>query len=263
MIRVRGNEIRTYFNKVILTTNDGVQTIYTDTPSIYQDMVGKFHHVHKCEVSSVDLTEEQQKRLKALQSLTGRLEEKSELLAQHFVEDGYLSPFDDCDGGVCQLQPMLELLSEFGNDSKTLLINKYKEKLAALRYDKECAGCVFNGMMAYTDKQAQASINATYSMFQMGAMQNTKFKFMDGWQVLNMDQMKMLAITVAQHVQICFNAEEEVANKLAIKSLKELASYVDNPYESNREGKEDSGNLSVEYEAEVARLKSVASGIQG
>lgn len=234
MIKVSSTEIRPYFCKVTLTTTSGDQEIYTDTPSQYEIMVNNFNHILNCKTEGVQLSDEETKRLTALQTLVGQLEEKSEPAACNFVKYGYISPFDDCDGGVCTMQPMLKLLETWEYESKQALISKYKEILASTRYDLECGGVEFNGMTAYSDKQSQASISSTVQLFQVGGLESTKFKFMDGWQILTFDQMKLLALTVASHVQICFNAEELTSTKLNTMSLKELASFKENPFESKQ-----------------------------
>ena len=249
MIRVTNKEIRTYFSKVTLSTTSGEEIIYTDTPSTYEAMVDKFKHIHACKIEPVELSEEQQARLTALQSLVGELEEKSEPQAANFVKDGYISPWDNCDGGVCQIQPMLKLLPKWEGVCRESLLSKYKEMLASVRYDRECGGTKFNGMTAFTDKQAQASIASTITMFQVGGMKSTKFKFMDGWQELDFASLAQLGVTVATHVQICFNVEEELVNKLSTLPFKELAKFKNNPYE-NRE-QEDAQDLIELYNTTV------------
>lgn len=253
MIRVRSNEIRPYFSKVTLSTTDGEQVIYTDTPSTYEAMVDKFKHITAAKVEPVTLTENQQARLESLRTLVGELEEKSEREASIFVEDGYLSPWDNCDGGVCQVQPLLKLLPKWEGVAREALLGKYKEQLAAVRYDRECGGVKFNGMTAFTDKQAQASITSTMVMFQTGVIKTTKFKFVDGWQELDTNSLTQLGITVATHVQICFNVEEDLVNKLSQLPFKELAKYKNNPYETREQ--EGAGDIVVDYNATVDNLE--------
>lgn len=258
MVRIRENEIRLFYNKVTLNTTSGDEVIYTDTPSMYQEMVEKFKHILSCTVEPVTLTDEQNKRLEALKNLTGRIEEKSELVATNFVVYGYIDPCGscgDCEKSNDECNPLKPLLGTWGEGSKAELLRVYREKLAAIRYDVECSGCEFNGMIAFTDKQAQASINTTLSLFDKGIMKQTKFKFVDGWQIMNAVSMTKLAIDVVKHVQTSFNAEENISSRLASKSLKELAHYVDNPY--NTATKADAGDLTKEFKEEVSRLKSV------
>lgn len=259
MIRVRNNEIRTYFNKITLTTTSGEEVHYTDTPSTYESMVDKFKHIISCKSELVVLTEEQEARLTSLKTLTGELEEKSEREASDFVADGYISPWDNCDGGVCNIQPLLKLLPKWEGVCRNALLAKYKEILASVRYDRECGGTKFNGMTAFTDKQAQASISSTITMFQVGGIKSTKFKFVDGWQELDFASLTQLGITVATHVQICFNIEEELNTKLAALPFKELAKYKNNPYETReQEGAQDLleiyNALVDQYEVNMAKV---------
>lgn len=253
MICVRTNEIRPYFTKVTLTTTDGEQIIYTDTPSMYESMVGKFSHILTVKSEPVILTDDQKSRLESLQTLVGILEEKSEREASVFVEEGYLSPWDNCDGGVCAMQPLLKILPKWEEVCRAVLLSKYKDLLASTRYDKECGGVKFNGMTAFTDKQAQASITSTIIMFQLGGLTSTKFKFVDGWQVVDKNALVQLGITVATHVQICFNVEEEMYTKLLQLPFKELAAYKNNPFETREQ--EDAIDLVEEYNNTVDALE--------
>lgn len=240
MIRVRNNEIRPYFTKVTLTTTNGEEVHYTDTPSTYEAMVDKFKHITACKSEPVVLTEEQEARLTSLRTLVGELEEKSEREASIFVTDGYISPWDNCDGGACAIQPMLKLLPKWEGVCRETLLAKYKEVLASVRYDRECGGVKFNGMTAFTDKQAQASITSTMTMFQVAGIKTTKFKFIDGWQELDYSSLVQLGVAVATHVQICFEVEEGLVNKLSALPFKELAKFKNNPYETReQEGAQD------------------------
>lgn len=257
MIRVRNNEVRAYFCKVTMTTTDGTQVIYTDTPSEYQEMVGKFPHILKVDMENVVLDEEQQKRLNAVIDIKSALEEKWELQVSNFVKDGYLVPADECKDCGRVKSPLEVLLPKYESVSKNTLVNTYKEKLAEIRYNKEVGGCSFNGMIAFTDKQAQSSISNTVLTFQVTGMESTRFKFVDGWQILTYDQLVLLAKRVAYHVQICFNAEEIIGTRLAMLSNKELCGYSDNPYgvPAEADAKEPK-SLQEEYDAEITKLEA-------
>lgn len=254
MIRVREQAIRPYFNKVTLTTTSGDQIIYTDTPSTYETMVDKFKHITDCKIEAVTLTDDQQTRLNALQALVGELEEKAELEATNFVQYGYVSPIDNCKDGSCAPQPMLKLLAKWDGVSKNALLNVYKEKLAEIRKTREFAGVKFNGMTADTEKQDQNSINNTITVLEKTGVKTVKFKFRDGWQELDLNALILLAAKVATHVQICFEVEENIVNKLQSMSLLELAYLKENPY--NTINKEDAVSLDQLFNSTVDQLES-------
>lgn len=254
MIKISKIEIRPYFCKVILTDTNGDNEIYTDEPSMYQAMVSKFTHVLNCKVENTVLTDKQNERLAALQSLVGELETKSEPEASNFVKYGYISPFDNCNGGVCSPQPMLKLLDTWGNESKQALMTLYKEVLASERYSIECCGVEFNGMKAYSDKQAQSSITSTLQLFSIGGIDSINFKFMDGWQVLTAEQFKLFAVTLSNHIQVCFNAEKVAIEKLNAMTLKELASFKENKFDGSRANKTES--IVTLYKETLSALKA-------
>ena len=233
MIKVTTTEIRPYYTKVLLTTTDGEQTIYTDSPSQYEEMVSKFKHIISCKSEPVTLDADQESRLTAVRGLLGDLTDRDELQVTNFVQYGYITPWEEGDsvqGRV--LEPMLRLLTKWEGVAREALLSKYKDILASVRYDKECGGVKFNGLIAFTDKQAQASITSTITMFQLGGIKTTKFKFVDGWQEVDLNTLVQLGMTVATHVQICFNAEEAIVEKLKAIPYKQLAMFKENPFES-------------------------------
>lgn len=253
MIYVSTTEIRPYYNKVTIETTSGTNIVYTDTPSQYENMVNKFNHIKNVTVELNTLTEDQQQRLNGLQLLKGSISSKHEPQANNFVQYGYISPFGNIDPKQGEVDPFQTILPKYEGVVKESLLSAYKDILASVRYDRECGGIKFNGMEAFTDKQAQASITSTITLLQLSGMKSTKFKFVDGWQELDLNGIIQLGVTVATHVQICFNVEEQLNAKFKLLTLKELASYASNPYESTQEAGED---ITVTYNTLVDQLEA-------
>lgn len=236
MIYVSNTEIRPYYNKVTIETTSGTNIIYTDTPSQYENMVNKFNHINNVTVEINTLTEDQQQRLNGLQVLKGSLNARHEPKAGTFVQYGYISPFGNLDPNQGEVDPFQTILPRYEGVAIESLLSAYKDILASTRYDRECGGIKFNGLTAYTDKQAQASITSTITLLQLSSIKTTKFKFVDGWQELDLNGIIQLGVIIATHVQICFNVEEQIIAKLKLYTLKELASLINNPYEANTSG---------------------------
>jgi hypothetical protein len=80
---------------------------------------------------------------------------------------------------------------------------------ANVRFVKETAGIIVNGVAVATDRGSQALINGAYNFVTINPSATVNFKGSAGFVQLNATQVTAIAVAVATHVQACF-AEEAV-----------------------------------------------------
>ena len=88
-----------------------------------------------------------------------------------------------------------------------------KQQLAELRYVKETSGITINGNFITTDRNSQAKITGAYNATQISG-DSLNWKTDNGWVTLTPEEVKNIALTVFNHVQACFNREEELSQEI-------------------------------------------------
>lgn len=93
--------------------------------------------------------------------------------------------------------------------------------IAARRYRAETGGTVFNGTRVDTDDRSKTLINGSA----LKAMRNSSYiliwKTPEGFIQMPADQVLAMADAVADHVQACFDREDELLSALADGSFQE------------------------------------------
>jgi len=103
------------------------------------------------------------------------------------------------------------------------------EKLAALasyRYHEETKGIMVGGVLVATDRESQAMVNGAYSSLKDGLILDTDWKGANGWVVVTLAEIQLIAQAVALHVRACF-ANERV-HTMAINALPGHVAQIDN-----------------------------------
>lgn len=84
-------------------------------------------------------------------------------------------------------------------------------ELAAHRFAFEVAGLqLAGGMQVKTDRESQAQLNSAYVTLNGGLIPDTDWKGANGWQLVDLEQIKPIAKAVAAHGRGCFRGERLV-----------------------------------------------------
>lgn len=98
------------------------------------------------------------------------------------------------------------------------------DHLADLRWRRETAGIVVEGMPMATDRDAQAMITGAALAAQLeGPGYELRWKTRDGFVALTGAQVIALAQAVRAHVQACFDAEADIAGRVQNGEITTLA----------------------------------------
>ncbi len=101
------------------------------------------------------------------------------------------------------------------NDSPDI-VDKKKEALAAVRFERETAGITLqNGTKIHTDRESQALITGAYSASLINPDIKIDWKGENGWVKIGAAEITAIAGFVAEHVQACFSHERVLAELIA------------------------------------------------
>lgn len=88
------------------------------------------------------------------------------------------------------------------------------------RYKAEVSGIVVSGFTIQTDRESQGLINGAVSLVQLNPTATVRFKIATAtFATLNAQQIIGIGVAVAQHVQLCFAREADVAYEIAAGTL--------------------------------------------
>ncbi len=190
----------------------------TNRPSELEQMVNRFPKMSNFRIESITPTQEQQIRLQKVNALENIFDKEGWVSqVSTFVMNGYIdNTFPEFLKNA--------FYEEYKEQSKKILIEKYKADLAALRYDKEIAGVSYMEKIVKSDRESQATITSTIVLFNTGVIETIDFKCAnDEWlSGLTKEQFSGLAKSVSGHVNACFKAEALCIEKLSAMPLEEL-----------------------------------------
>lgn len=89
--------------------------------------------------------------------------------------------------------------------------------LEAYRWQRENGGIIFNGYGIDTTDRSKALINGAYNEAKTSLTpmaENMDWKTYQGWVVLTYQDIIDMALSVADHVKRCFEAEKEVTSQI-------------------------------------------------
>ena len=223
-------------SKVEYDQNGVHNVIYTDSPSVYSQLPNVDTTVTNFQVSSFTPDPPQQYRLDMLNNMNA---------IEHQTLIEYFDVFVDT-GAIITNDPFFDSIREqFEHFGKEYAISKLKEAVKNIRRNKEQGGYKFGEFVCATDRESQSTLSNLYGMFTSGMIQETEFKFNNGWKILNKEEFFILASGVSRFVQACFKAENELVTELSKSSTTEINELVI---------EEDHVTLKDKYDQVVASL---------
>lgn len=105
-----------------------------------------------------------------------------------------------------------ECLDEWAIQTKMALF----AHLANYRYNKEVGGIIINGMPVATDDRTKTLLVGAYNdaLYENNPTRERQFKIGGNFITLTNADIIGIALTIAQHVQKCFDSESTVANMI-------------------------------------------------
>ena len=99
-------------------------------------------------------------------------------------------------------------------------------RIARTRYEHETGGTTVDGMFVPTDDRSKTLIVGKYNRARLSEERGeagwaTRWKTPNGWVTLDATQMQSLGEAVDDHVQACFDREEELLNAVAAGTFTE------------------------------------------
>lgn len=102
--------------------------------------------------------------------------------------------------------------------------------LAAHRFAFEVAGLqLAGGMQVKTDRESQAQLNSAYVTVSGGLIPDTDWKGANGWQLVDLEEIKPIAKAVAAHGRGCFRGERLVQTAINEASSMDDIEAIDIP----------------------------------
>jgi hypothetical protein len=87
-----------------------------------------------------------------------------------------------------------------------------KEALAQRRFEVETGGLMLGGVLVRTDRESQALITGKQLYLdKVPTATEVRWKAESGWVTIPREPFEQIAVAVAEHVQICFDREGELA----------------------------------------------------
>jgi hypothetical protein len=116
-------------------------------------------------------------------------------------------------------QPLLPVPPAFlvGTDTPpappTLAERKEKrlKELASRRFSHETKGINREGVRFQTDRTSRSNLQSLFNAADVAANKEFRWKAQDGWVTLNKAKVRQALAAVVDHVQACFDREEELA----------------------------------------------------
>lgn len=98
------------------------------------------------------------------------------------------------------------------------------QRLLDYRFRFETGGLsVVGGLNLLTDRESQAQLSSAFVTLQSELVPDTDWKAANGWQVVNLEQIKPIATAVAAHLRGCFRGERKVQEEInAAKTMAEI-----------------------------------------
>jgi len=91
--------------------------------------------------------------------------------------------------------------------------------LADKRWRTETGGILFQGLPVSTDRESQAMIGRTLQTMELTG-KPVKFKTGAGFFEMDLDLMRGLSLEIAAHVQLCFETEAVISEKIEAGEIK-------------------------------------------
>jgi len=93
--------------------------------------------------------------------------------------------------------------------------------LASTRYNKEVSGFIFMGMLIPSDDRAKVLLNGAYNkaLEESDPTKVKKFKVSGNFQDITNNNIILIALALAEHVQKCFDAEASVLLQIQNSTL--------------------------------------------
>lgn len=219
MLKFQDGKFKFYQYIVTYYDRGEQKTEYTDTPSLYSDMVNNYKDLTNFSSTSLVATEEQVSRLAEVNKLAAKATMPEGFIdkVNTFVEKGYVD--NNCPDW------MKSLVKKHTETSKAVLIAKLYSRLSAMKTEKEYGGMTYGNHVMATDLESQSKISSVMLGFTAGMITETQFKFKDGFEVLDQAAFAQVAGYLMAHVQSCFTAESLAKDSLAKLNLDELVSY--------------------------------------
>ena len=90
---------------------------------------------------------------------------------------------------------------------------------ASKRYEKEVGGITVDGYSIYTDRQSQSMLTGIVTLMQLKPNTVISFKTANGFISANTTIINDIAISVANHIESCFNLENDVASEIQANTI--------------------------------------------
>lgn len=188
---------------------------FTNQPSTY-DWLRSTYGVTKFEVSNVEPSIEQIKRLEDLNNLPNKEELKGFYVdVSNFIEYGYVDY-----RAPDIMQPLLEKHKDVATK---YLFNKYTKLLSQYKKDKAYGSLNFKDMVIDTSLESQGTITGIFASFTAGLTNEVNFKAINGWFPLDKAKFMEMANAVSKHVSDSFTAELNAKKILADKNYEDLS----------------------------------------
>ena len=90
---------------------------------------------------------------------------------------------------------------------------------ASKRYEKEVGGITVDGYSIYTDRQSQSMLTGIVTLMQLKPNTVISFKTANGFISANATIINDIAISIANHIESCFNLENDVASEIQANTI--------------------------------------------
>ena len=137
------------------------------------------------------------------------------------------NPLQIAEGLTEKLQELTEQERESHLNPKSVLkIKSVKAAVTQKRWEVETGGITLStGVHVATGIDDQNRITSVIANARLANLDTVSFKAASGWVTLTLDELEGVAVAIAMHVQVCFNAER--AHHEAIDALEQL--HADDP----------------------------------
>ena len=120
------------------------------------------------------------------------------------------------------------------DEAQTIVVavNKpwFMSRLAALRFDFEVNGITLaKGLRIKTDRESQSQLSNAYVTLSNGLIPDTDWKVANGWQLVDLEQIRPIAKAVAAHGRGCFRGERLVQTAINEASSMDDIEAIDIP----------------------------------
>lgn len=127
----------------------------------------------------------------------------------HTVEE--VAPVKDQDGVYRQTWLIKKLSTEDAERNESYRKSEFQQMIAQRRYEEEVRGVSVNGLTITTDDRSKTLLNGAALRATIDPSHTRQWKISpDVWVTLDAETLIAAAVAVDNHVQNCFNREEEL-----------------------------------------------------